>query len=32
LFELSQAILNDYRRFEEMIEGREGGATFAVRP
>jgi hypothetical protein len=32
LFELSQAILNDYRRFEEVIEGRAGGATFAARP
>jgi hypothetical protein len=31
LFELSQAILNDYRRFEEIIEGRETGATFAAR-
>jgi hypothetical protein len=32
LFELSQAILNDYRRFEEIIEGRETGTTFAARP
>jgi len=31
LFELSQAILNDYRRFEEIIEGRETGSTFAAR-
>jgi hypothetical protein len=32
LFELSQAILNDYRRFEEVIEGLETGATLAARP
>jgi hypothetical protein len=31
LFELSQAILNDYGRFEEIIEGRETGGTFAAR-
>jgi hypothetical protein len=30
LFELSQAILNDYRHFEEMIDGREGQVTLAA--
>ena len=31
LFELSQAILNDYRRFEEIIQGRQSEAAFPDR-